>query len=143
MTKKTSGQSTKRGNVMLSSSSRLPLVIIAIGLAALALPNTTLPSILIISFGLFLLLQSFTLKLEFTSQELVVWQLDKELRKFPYKNWVAWKVLLPSLPGLLYFREEASPHLLPILFNSKELLEQLRLKVGNLEIKSSAEKEHS
>ena len=73
------------------------------------------------------------MRLEFTPNDLVVWQLGKELRRFPYKNWLAWRMLLPALPGILYFREEASPHLLPILFDKNELLNQLRLRVGNLE----------
>jgi len=38
------------------------------------------------------------------------------------------------LPGFLYFREEASPHLLPILFDINSLKEQLRLRVKGLEI---------
>lgn len=117
----------------LNPSYRLPVIIIIIGLALLPFPLRPWLSILISSFGLFLLIQSFTLRLEFTESDLLVLQLGKELRRFPYKNWLAWRLLLPGLPGLFYFREKASPHLLPILFDPKVLESQLKLRVGTLE----------
>ena len=121
--------------VILSPSHKLPLIITAIGPLLLLLPIKPWPTILTSSFGLFLLLQSFTLKLQFTKSDLVVLQLGKELRRFPFKNWISWRLFFPQLPGIFYFREEASPHLLPILFNPKELEAQLKSRVGNLEIK--------
>ena len=120
--------------VILSPSYRLPVVIIFIGLLFLITPFHPWPSIIISSFGLFLLLQSFTLKLKFTENDLVVIQLGNELRRFPFKKWIAWRIIFPQLPGFLYFREEASPHLLPILFEVNSLREQLRLRVKDLEI---------
>ena len=120
--------------VILSPSYRLPIFIIFIGLLFLVTPFHPWPTILISSFGFFLLLQSFTLKLKFTQEDLIVIQLDNELRRFPFKNWIAWKIIFPQLPGLLYFREEASPHLLPILFEVNSLREQLKLRVKDLEI---------
>ena len=80
------------------------------------------------------MLQSFTLRIEFSPDELIVLQLGRVLRRFPYQNWLAWRILLPQVPGLFYFREEASPHLLPILFDPNQLEEQLKLRVGSLEI---------
>ena len=97
------------------------------------LPESQWPGITLTIFGFFLLIQSFILRLEFTPNDLVVWQLGKELRRFPFKNWLAWRLLLPQLPGILYFREIASPHLLPILFDPLELESQLKLRVGDLE----------
>ena len=120
--------------VTLPSSYRLPIFIILLGLLFLITPFHPWPTIVISSFGFFLLLQSFTLKLKFTQEELIVMQLGNELRRFPFKNWIAWKIILPKLPGFLYFREEASPHLLPILFEVNSLKEQLRLRVKDLEI---------
>ena len=120
--------------VILSPSYRLPVFIIFIGLLFLITPFNPWPTIIISSFGFFLLLQSFTLKLKFTENDLVVIQLGNELRRFPFKKWIAWRIILPQLPGLLYFREEASPHLLPILFEVNSLREQLRLRVKDLEI---------
>ena len=73
------------------------------------------------------------MKLEFTPDDLIVWQMGRELRRFPFKSWLAWRLLLPKLPGVLYFREEASPHLLPILFDPVTLENQLKLRVGELE----------
>ncbi len=129
-------------SVILNPSHRLPLLITSVGFASIAIPLNNLPSILISAFGLFLLLQSFILKVEFTPTDLVIKQFGKELRRFPFENWLAWRLLLPWLPGLLYFREKASPHLLPILFDPLTLREQLELRVGNLE-KPKSEKRSS
>ena len=123
-----------KDGVILSPSFRLPIFIIFIGLLFLITPIHPWPTIIISSFGLFLLLQSFTLKLKFTKEDLIVMQLGNELRRFPFKNWIAWRIIFPQLPGFLYFREEASPHLLPILFEVNSLREQLRLRVKDLEI---------
>ena len=124
----------KTDSVVLSPSYRLPIFIIFVGLLFLLTPLHPWPTIVISSFGFFLLLQSFTLKLKFTKDDLVVMQLGNELRRFPFKNWIAWKIIFPQIPGFLYFREEASPHLLPILFEVNSLREQLRLRVKDLEI---------
>ena len=128
---------TSNESVTLAPSFQLPLILSIIGLLLLLLPLTPWPAIIVTSFGLFLLLQSFTLRLEFTKDSLIVKQFGKQLRSFPFKNWLAWRIFLPQLPGLLYFREEASPHLLPILFDPNELKDQLQLRVSNLEIKQT------
>tara|TARA_Y100001968_G_scaffold333507_1_gene396780 strand:+ start:2272 stop:2685 length:414 start_codon:yes stop_codon:yes gene_type:complete len=137
MSNKSSEQIGPNQGVLLSPSYQLPLLISAIGPFLLLLPLNPWPTVLINIFGFFLLLQSFTLRLEFTDHDLIVLQLGKELRRFPFKNWLAWKIFFPKLPGLLYFREEASPHLLPVLFDPKSLEEQLKSKVGKLEIKKN------
>jgi len=129
-----SENSPDKNSVILSPSYRLPIFIILLGLLFLITPFHPWPTIVISSFGFFLLLQSFTLKLKFTNEDLIVMQLGNELRRFPFKNWIAWRIILPELPGFLYFREEASPHLLPILFDINSLKEQLRLRVKGLEI---------
>ena len=120
-------------SVILAPAPRLSLLITAIGLALFPLPLHPWPSIIIIVFGIFLLIQTFTLRLEFTEQAMVVRQLGKVLRSFPFENWIAWRLLFPNLPGILYFREKASPHLLPILFDPSKLKKQLELRVGPLE----------
>ncbi len=130
----------EKDNVILSPSYRLPIFIIIVGLLFLISPLFhPWPTIVISSFGFFLLLQSFTLKLKFTKDDLIVLQLGNELRRFPFKNWIAWRIILPKLPGFLYFREEASPHLLPILFEVNSLQEQLRLRVKDLEIQKAVD----
>ena len=126
-----------KDGVILSPSFRLPLIIIFIGLVFLITPIHPWPTIIISSFGFFLLLQSFTLKLKFTKDDLVVMQLGNELRRFPFEKWISWRIIFPQLPGFLYFREEASPHLLPILFDVNSLREQLRLRVKELEIEKA------
>ncbi len=133
----TSENPLNKDGVILSPSYRLPCFIIFIGLLFLITPFHPWPTIIISSFGFFLLLQSFTLKLKFTKEDLVVMQLGNELRRFPFKNWIAWRIIFPQLPGFLYFREEASPHLLPILFEVNSLREQLRLRVKDLEIEKA------
>ena len=138
-----SENSLDKDSVILSPSYRLPIFIILIGLLFLITPLHIWPTIVISSFGFFLLLQSFTLKLKFTKDDLVVIQLGNELRRFPFKNWIAWRIILPKLPGFLYFREEASPHLLPILFEVKSLKEQLRLRVKDLEIEKEVDSSKS
>ena len=120
-------------SVVLKPAHRLPLLITGLGLIWLTFAGALWPPIALISFGLFLLIQSFILRLEFTPNDLVVWQLGRELRRFPFKSWLAWRLFLPQLPGILYFREEASPHLLPILFDPAALESQLKLRVGSLE----------
>ena len=124
-------------SVILSASYRLPIFIIFIGLLFLITPFNPWATIIISSFGFFLLLQSFTLKLKFTKDDLIVMQFGNELRRFPFKNWIAWRIIFPQLPGFLYFREEASPHLLPILFDVNSLREQLKLRVKDLEIEKA------
>ncbi len=133
----TSENPLNKDGVILSPSYRLPCFIIFIGLLFLITPFHPWPAIVISSFGFFLLLQSFTLKLKFTKEDLIVMQLGNELRRFPFKNWIAWRIIFPQLPGFLYFREEASPHLLPILFEVNSLREQLRLRVKDLEIEKA------
>ena len=122
--------------VVLAPMHRLPLLIICTGFSILLTPLAAWIPISISSFGLFLLIQSFTLKLKFTQKDLVVLQLGKEIRRFPFDQWLSWKIFFPKLPGILYFREKASPHLLPILFDESSLESQLKLRVGSLEIKN-------
>ena len=138
-----SENSLEKDSVILPPSYRLPILIIFTGLLFLITPFHPWPTIIISSFGFFLLLQSFTLKLKFTNDDLIVMQLGNELRRFPFKNWIAWRIILPKLPGFLYFREEASPHLLPILFEVSSLKEQLRLRVKHLEIEKIVESSNS
>ncbi len=132
-------QKSEHESVVLETSYRLPLLIILFGPTLLLTPFQPWPTIAVSVFGLFLLLQSFTLRLKFTQNDLVVMQLGRELRRFPFKNWIAWRILLPQIPGILYFREKASPHLLPILFDPRSLESHLKLRVGSLEIKPKSD----
>ena len=123
--------------ITIPPSFQLPLIITILGLLLLFIPLSPWPTVIVSGFGLFLLLQSFTLRLKITEKDFIVLQFGKELRRFPFKSWIAWKIFLPQLPGLLYFREEASPHLLPLLFDPKTLESQLKLRVKDIEIKKN------
>ena len=121
-------------SVTISPSFQLPLILIALSFSLLFLNIGTYPTIISASFSFFLLLQTFTLRIKISQDDFIVLQLGKEIRRFPFKNWLTWKLFLPNLPGIFYFREKSSPHLLPILFNPEELRDQLKDKVGELEI---------
>ncbi|MFM1901332.1 MAG: hypothetical protein RLZZ216_1908 [Cyanobacteriota bacterium] len=119
--------------VSLSANPRLPLLVLLFSLALLPLPLSPWPTLPVALFSLFLLLQTYSLRLEFCPDTLVVWRGGQELRRFPYSDWQAWRLFAPWLPGLLYFREVKSIHFLPILFDPQQLRAQLELRVGALE----------
>ena len=121
-------------SVTIAPSFQLPIILIVLSFSLLFLKIGSIPTIISAAFSFFLLLQSFTLRIKITNDDFIVLQFGKEIRKFPFKNWLTWKLFLPSLPGIFYFREKSSPHLLPILFNSEQLRNQLKDKVGELEI---------
>ena len=124
-------------SVTISPSFQLPIILIFLSFMLLFLKIGIWPTIISASFSFFLLLQAFTLRIKITKEEFIVLQLGKEIRTFPFKNWISWKIFLPNLPGIFYFREQSSPHLLPILFNPKQLREELVSKVKELEISKS------
>ena len=129
---------TKNDNdVLISPSFQLPLILIFLSFMLLFLKIGVWPTIISGSFSFFLLLQSFTLRIQITNDDFVVLQYGKEIRRFPFKNWLTWKFFSPSFPVIFYFREKSSPHLLPILFNPEQLRSELLNKVEALEIKNS------
>ena len=130
-------KSTKEEPVIISPSFQLPIILIVLSFMLLFLNIGSLPTIVFASFSFFLLLQSFTLRIKITNDDFIVLQLGKEIRIFPFKNWISWKLFFPAIPGIFYFREKSSPHLLPILFNPKQLKDELIKKVDSLEIKNS------
>ena len=130
-------KSKKQEPVIISPSFQLPIILIVLSFMLLFLHIGYWPTIVFASFSFFLLLQSFTLRIKITNDDFIVLQLAKEIRTFPFKNWISWKFFLPVVPGIFYFREKSSPHLLPILFNPKQLKDELLKKVDSLEIKNS------
>ena len=131
--------SSNPANVTLKPDVRLPLLVVVLGAVLLPLPLHPWPTLVVVLFGVFLLIQSASLRLEFEERALIVWQNGRELRRFPYDQWLSWRLFAPWLPGLLYFRETQSIHFLPILFSPNELREQLELRVGELEQPSQQE----
>ena len=124
-------------SVTIAPSFQLPIILIFLSFMLLFLGIGIWPTIVSASFSFFLLLQAFTLRIKITKEAFIVLQLGKEIRTFPFKNWISWKLFLPQLPGIFYFREESSPHLLPILFNPKQLQKELLNRVESLEIRKS------
>jgi hypothetical protein len=71
--------------------------------------------------GLFLLLQTVTIRLQFTATDLDIYRGEKLLRRFPYEEWQNWRIFWNGIPILFYFKEVNSIHFLPILFDPKTL----------------------
>ena len=130
--------SSTPSSVTLKPDVRLPLLVVALGAALLPLPLHPWPTLVVTLFGLFLLLQTASLRLEFEEKALIVWQNGRELRRFPYDQWLSWRLFAPWLPGLFYFRETQRIHFLPILFSPGELRDQLEQRVGALEVPKPA-----
>jgi hypothetical protein len=108
----------------------VPVGVIVLGAASLALlplwGGARWLALAIALFGLFLALQSAQLRLQFADAELVVRRNGSPIRRFPYQAWLGWRLFWPAVPVLLYFREERSIHLLPVLFNATALRERLQ-----------------
>ena len=121
----------------ISPAYQLPLILIFLSFMLLFLNIGYWPTIVSASFSFFLLLQSFTLRIKITKQDFIVLQFGKEIRTFPFENWIAWKLFFPNLPVIFYFREKSSPHLLPILFNPTQLKNELLKNVKSLEIQNN------
>ena len=120
----------------LSPHYGVALGVVALGLACLALSPVLiwapLLALVVSLFGLFLVLQTALLRLEFGDEALQVWRQQTLLRRFPYSSWLSWRLFWPGLPVLFYFREERSIHLLPLLFNAAELQQQLERHLPQL-----------
>ena len=130
-------KSNKQEPIIISPAFQLPIILIILSFMLLFLNIGYWPTIVSGSFSFFLLMQTFTLRIKITIEGFVVLQLGKEIRTFPFKNWISWKLFFPIIPIIFYFREKSSPHLLPILFNPEQLKNELLKKVELLEIKSS------
>lgn len=105
--------------VELSPSYTIPLVLVGIAIALLLVqPWASLPIGL---FGLFLLFQTVTLRLQFTETDLDVYRSGQLIRRFPYAEWQNWRIFWEAVPILFYFKEVKSIHFLPIIFNPKTL----------------------
>lgn len=115
----TSTSTPLSGTVILAPSYAIPVVLVAIALP-IFLFQPWVAGILAL-FGLFLLIQTVTLRLHFTPTALEVYRGEKQIRQFPYQEWINWRIFWFNLPILLYFRETKSIHFVPILFDPKTL----------------------
>lgn len=108
-----------RETIRLAPSFVIPLVL-AIAAIPLCLVQVWI-GLPVALFGLFLLFQAATIRLEFTNTALDIYRSDKLIRRFPYQEWSHWEIFWPPVPILFYFREVNSIHFLPILFNANTL----------------------
>jgi hypothetical protein len=122
--------------VVLDPAYGVSLGVIGLGLAALALTplwaGAIWLSLVVAVFGLFLLLQTRLLRLEFGGDALLVWRQQTLLRRFPYQEWLSWTIFWSGLPVLFYFREQGSIHFLPVLFDATSLRQQLEHHLSQL-----------
>ena len=116
----TSFTSNPTSTVELKPSYNIPVVLI-IGSIPLILIGQPVAGVIIGLFGLFLMYQAVTLRLQFTATDLDLVRGDKLLRRFPYSEWQNWRIFWDVIPILFYFKEIKSIHFLPILFDPKTL----------------------
>ena len=128
MTSSQTPQADPDQGVILAPRIWLPLAVIALGVAALLL--TVWLALVVSLFGLFLLIQSQILRLQFTTDALLVWRGATVLRRFPYSEWLTWSLFWGPVPVLFYFREQRSIHFLPVLFDATSLREELNRHVS-------------
>ncbi|CAK6697625.1 DUF3119 family protein [Synechococcus sp. CCY9201] len=116
--------------------------VVVLGIALLALQplwgGVLWVTVAVALFGLVLALQTALLRLQFAPAELLVWRGSTCIRRFPYAEWIAWRLYWPPVPVIFYFREQRSIHLLPMLFEAEALAEQLRRHLPHLSPETSA-----
>ena len=110
---------TDSTSVELAPSYKIPLAIVGISLPVLFLQP--LVGLVLSLFGLFLLLQTVTIRLRFTPTALEVYRSGNLIRNFPYQEWQNWAIFWQPIPILFYFKEVKSIHFLPIIFDAQTL----------------------
>ncbi|MBP0013505.1 DUF3119 family protein [Roseofilum reptotaenium CS-1145] len=114
-----STSSTTLETVTLKPSYRIPLVLVLLAIPLAAVQIGLGGAIAL--FGLFLTLQTTTIRLTFTPTALEVYRSDKQIRQFPYQDWQNWEIFWDKLPILFYFKEVKSIHFVPIIFDYSTL----------------------
>ena len=109
--------------VELSPNFKIPIFLIATAVA-LSFVSLWLSSAIAI-LGIFLTIQTFFIRLQFTDKALNVLRSDKIIRSFPYSEWLNWEIFWSPVPILFYFKEVNSIHFLPIIFDPKTLADCL------------------
>ncbi|MGD1920376.1 MAG: DUF3119 family protein [Pleurocapsa sp.] len=109
--------------IELAPNYKIPLALIAIAIT-LSFVSFWVAGVIAL-LGLFLTIQTVLIRLQFTSQSLLVLRSGKVLRTFPYGEWLNWEIFWSPVPILFYFREVNSIHFLPIIFDSKALVDCL------------------
>lgn len=109
--------------VELSPNFRIPifLIVTAVALSFVSLWLSSAIALL----GIFLTVQTFSIRLQFTDKALNVLRSGKIIRSFPYSEWLNWEIFWSPVPILFYFKEVNSIHFLPIIFDPKTLTDCL------------------
>ncbi|NWF60965.1 MAG: DUF3119 family protein [Fischerella sp.] len=105
--------------VELKPSYNIPVVLV-IGAIPLLLVQPWIGGAIAL-FGLFLMFQAVTLRLQFTATDLDIYRGEKLIRRFPYREWQNWRIFWDRVPILFYFKEVKSIHFLPIIFDPNTL----------------------
>lgn len=115
----TSFEPTTTPTIQLAPSYTLPIVLVIAAIPLLFLSAWVAGAIAL--FGLFLMFQAATLRLQFTTTDLDIYRGEALIRRFPYQEWQNWRIFWSAVPILFYFREVKSIHFLPILFDPQTL----------------------
>ncbi|OKH28845.1 DUF3119 family protein [Chroogloeocystis siderophila] len=105
--------------IELAPSYKLPVAIIVLAIPLLLVSPWIGGAIAL--FGLFLMFQAGTLRLQFTDTALDIYRGENLIRRFPYQEWENWEIFWSNVPILFYFKEVKSIHFLPIIFDPKML----------------------
>ena len=115
----TTSNQSQLSTVELAPSYTLPVVLVIAAIPIIFFSAYTGGGIAL--FGLFLLIQAVTLRLQFTETALDIYRGKTLIRRFPYQEWLHWEIFWSGFPILFYFKEVNSIHFLPILFDPKML----------------------
>ena len=115
----TSSSINSTETIELTPSYALPLILVGVSVPLLLVQKVV--ALAIALFGLFLMYQAATIRLQFTDTALDVYRKQDMIRRFPYQEWLNWRVFWPAVPILFYFKEIKSIHFLPVLFDPKML----------------------
>lgn len=115
--------------VQLAPSYNLPIFIVIAAIPVLLLQMWV--GLVCAVFGLFLMFQAATLRLQFSDTALDIYRGETLIRCFPYAEWQTWRIFWSSVPILFYFKEVKSIHFLPILFDPKMLKSCLEQRFPN------------
>jgi Protein of unknown function (DUF3119) len=106
--------------IELSPSYKIPVVLILVAIPVAILQIWI--GLFIALLGLFLMIQTATIRLRFTQTALELYRSQKLIRQFPYSEWQNWEIFWQRVPILFYFKEINSIHFLPIIFSPQTLL---------------------
>ncbi|MEG4799042.1 DUF3119 family protein [Microcoleus sp. ARI1-B5] len=115
----TASATSPTNTIELAPSYAIPLVLVLAAVPLLFVQKWA--SLSVSLFGLFLMYQAATLRLQFTPTDLDIYRSSNLIRRFAYREWLNWRIFWPAVPILFYFKEINSIHFLPVLFDRKML----------------------